>query len=74
MSEMLKDIEGVEVAVDNILIWGNNEEEYNTRLDKVLRWGHSQNFKINKDKSQIKQNKITYIGHILSEQGVKSDL
>ena len=31
MSEMFEDIEGVEVVVDDLLIWGTTEEEHDTR-------------------------------------------
>ena len=28
VSEMLEDIEGVEVVVDDVLIWGENEDQH----------------------------------------------
>ena len=37
MSEMFEDIEGVEVVVDDLLIWGTTEKEHDTRLGKVLQ-------------------------------------
>ena len=54
MSEMFEDIEGVEVVVDDLLIWGTTEEEHDTRQEKVLQRAQQQNLKLNKDKSQIK--------------------
>ena len=36
MSEMMEDIEGVEVVVDDILIWGENDDQNDSRLAKVL--------------------------------------
>ena len=36
MSEMFEDIEGVEVVVYDLLIWGENEE-HNARLQQVLK-------------------------------------
>ena len=73
MSEIFEDIEGVEVVVDDILVWGASEEEHDTRLEKVLQHAQSRNLKLNKDKSQIKRKEISYIGHTLSEQGIKPD-
>ena len=35
-SEMFEDIEGVEVIVDNILVWGSTVEEHDARLERVL--------------------------------------
>ena len=37
MSEMFEDIEGVEVVVDDMLIWGETEEEHDARLEQVLK-------------------------------------
>ena len=36
MAEMFEDINGVEVVVDNILVWGTNKAEHDSRLTKVL--------------------------------------
>ena len=36
MSEMFEDIEGVEVVVDDLLIWGETESEHDERLRRVL--------------------------------------
>ena len=36
MSEMFEDIEGVEVVVDDILVWGTTEEQHDARLMQVL--------------------------------------
>ena len=38
MSQMLEDIEDVEVVVDDILIWGENDDQHDLRLAKVLEW------------------------------------
>ena len=72
MSEIF---EGVEVVVDDILIWGASEAEHDSRLkkEKVLQCAQSWNLKLNKDKSLIKWKEISYIGHTLSEQGIKPD-
>ena len=33
---MFEDIEGVEVIVDDILVWGSTVEEHDARLERVL--------------------------------------
>ena len=71
MSEMLEDIEGVEVMVDDILIWGENDNQHDSRLAKVL--GCGRNLNLNKEKCQIKKLEILYLGHILSKEGLKPD-
>ena len=73
MSEMFEDIDGVEVVVDDLLIWGETEEQHDSRLEKVLQRAQQRNLKLNKDKSQIKCKEIHYVGHIISRDGLKPD-
>ena len=73
MSEMFEDIEGVEVVVDDLLIWGETEEEHDSRLEKVLQRAKQRNLKLNKDKSQIKCKEISYVGHVIGKDGLKPD-
>ena len=73
MSEIFEDTEGVEVVVDDILVWGIDEKQHDMRLEKVLQRARSRNLKLNKEKSQIKQRQVTYLGHILSEERIKPD-
>ena len=73
MSEMFEDIEGVEVVIDDLLVWGENEEQHDARLIKILDRARTRNLKLNKDKCHIKQHKISYVGHILTKDGLKPD-
>ena len=49
MSEMFEDIKGVEVVVDDLLMWGEMETEHDERLRKVLK-RTCQHVKLNKEK------------------------
>ena len=73
MTDIFGDIEGVEVVVDDLLIWAENDEQHDTILRKTLDRARQRNLKLNRDKSQIKQDKISYIGHVLSEEGLAPD-
>ena len=73
MSEMFHDIKGVEVVVDDLLIWGESKEQHDARLTQVLERARHRNLKLNKTKCQIRKDAITYIGHILSKDGLKPD-
>ena len=70
MSEMFDDVTGVEVVVDDVLIWGETEEQHDAWLEEVLKRARHRNLKLNQDKSQIK---LSYIGHILSKDGLKPE-
>ena len=56
MSEIFQDIEGVEVLVDDILVWTETEEQHDRILNEVLSRARSRNLKLNIEKSQIKCN------------------
>ena len=73
MSEMFCDIEGVEVVVDDLLIWGESDEEHDSRLIQVLERARHRNLRLNKSKCQLKKDAITYVGHVLSKDGLKPD-
>ena len=66
-------MEGVEVDIDNILVWGRNEEEHNRRLKAVLQKCKEINLTLNKDKCLFNKSEIVYIGHVISKEGVKPD-
>ena len=73
MSEMIEDIEGAEVIMDDILIWGSTLEEHDQRLKKVLDKARKYNLKLSPNKCEFRKKEITYVGHVLSFQGLKAD-
>ena len=73
MTQALDDIEGVAVIVDDILVWGTTVEEHNRRLQNALQRARELNLKLNKEKSKIQTSELSYIGHLLTRDGVKPD-
>ena len=73
MPELFADVEGVKVIVDDILIWGKDDEEHDARLEQVLRRAREVNLKFNAKKCKIKQEEVPYVGHVLSKDGLKAD-
>ena len=69
----MKHIEGVEGIVDDLLIWAETAEEHDKRLEKVLRRARQRNLKLNKEKSQIRCDQISYVGHVIEKDGLKPD-
>ena len=54
--------------MDDLLVWGENEEQHD---NKVLERARVRNLKLNKEKCHIKQQEISYVGHILTKDGIK---
>lgn len=73
VSEMLNDLDGCESIIDDILIWGKDNNEHDARLDAVLKRISENNLKLNKDKCVFRQSKVTYMGHTLSDKGLYPD-
>ena len=69
MSQMFEDIEGVEVVVDDILVWGENEQQHDSRLKQVLERACHRDLKLNKSKCQFGKQQVSYLGHILTNCG-----
>ena len=67
-------IQKVECIVDDILVWGETIEQHNQRLRNVLERVKQSGIKLNRSKCQIGVTEIKYIGHTLSDEGLKPDL
>ena len=73
MMQMLDDLEGIEVVMDDILIWGETEELHDARLEAVLNRLREHNVKLNREKCKLRVTEVSYIGHVLTQEGVKPD-
>lgn len=73
MSRMVEDIDGAEVIVEYILVWGENLTEHDERLKKVLERARDYNLKLSTEKCEFRRKEVTYVGHVLSSEGLKAD-
>ena len=72
MVEMLEDIPGVEVIVDDILVWGSTIQEHDERLKMTLDRIRENNVKLSENKCQYRKDEIDYVGHTVCQQGLKA--
>ena len=73
MSQIIEDIEGTEVIMDDILIWDRTMAEHDQRLKRVLNKAREYNLKLSPSKCEFRKSEITYVGHTLSSEGLKPD-
>ena len=71
ISELLADVDGVKVIVDDLLIWGKDDDEHDLRLKQVLDRAREVNLNFNPKKCRIRQ--VPYVGHVLSKDSLKPD-
>lgn len=60
-------------TLTNSIIFADSIEQHLERLDLVLTRLHEGNFKLSTKKCYFLQKKVTFLGHIVSEQGVETD-
>ncbi|UYV63207.1 K02A2.6-like [Cordylochernes scorpioides] len=79
LHEVIEGLEGVEVIADFILVFakGNTTEDairdHNIKLEQLLMRAREKNLKFNNDKIRLCSNQVNYMGHILSDEGLRPD-
>ena len=62
-----------DAVVDDLLIHGTDLEDHDRKLSQVLNRCREVNLKLNPSKCKFRVSRVSYVGHILSDQGVLSD-
>ena len=65
--------QSVLIYLDDILVFGKTFEETLARLDMVLTRLTEHNLKVKPGKCQLFKEKLKYLGHIVSSQGIRPD-
>ena len=73
MHQMFDRIDGCEIIMDDILVWGATEEEHDERVVRVLNRAREINLKLKKEKTKIKCTTVDYMGHKITSVGLKPD-
>uniref|UniRef100_A0A8C5PU31 ribonuclease H n=1 Tax=Leptobrachium leishanense TaxID=445787 RepID=A0A8C5PU31_9ANUR len=61
------------VYLDDLIVFGRTPEEHEQRLLKVLDRLQAEGLKLSLDKCRFARDSVTYIGHIVSAEGVATD-
>lgn len=73
MDQMLEGIEGAAAVMDDILIGGRDVEHHDQIFRKVIERATQYNLKLNYDKCEIRQPQVSYVGHLITKNGIKPD-
>lgn len=73
MNNILRDLlpETCLVYLDDILVYSTSLQEHLIKLRNVFDRLREHNFKVQLDKSEFLKKEVSYLGHVLSEDGVK---
>ena len=61
------------IYLDDVIIMGRNFSEHLFRFEQVLERIKEANFKLKSEKCHLFQKEVTFLGHVVSEKGVKPD-
>ena len=64
---------GVVVYLDDILVYGEDENEHNKRLEEVFRRIQQAGLKINPEKCELYKKELTFLGHTVSGRGIQTN-
>jgi len=61
------------VYLDDIIVYAKNLQEHNDKLINVFERLRIHNLKIEKDKCSFLQRECLFLGHVISDEGIKPD-
>lgn len=75
MDSVLTGLQGTELFVylDDIVLYASSLREHEIKFDKLAAKLRKANLKLQPDKCEFLRKEVTYLGHIISEGGVKPD-
>ncbi|TWW58996.1 Retrovirus-related Pol polyprotein from transposon 17.6 [Takifugu flavidus] len=73
LSQMPTGLEGTVCHADDILVFGTSREQHDHRLSKVLERLQQEGLTLNEDKCEFAVDRVKFLGHIVSAQGLEPD-
>ncbi len=71
--EVLDGLPGVVCIADDVLIHGENEEAHDKCLEGFLARCRNKNVKLNPKKLELRMTEITFMGHLITKDGLQTD-
>ena len=77
--EALSGLEGIECVADDIILFGvgdtkeEAEKNHDDRLQALLQRCREKGIKLNRKKSVLKTSSVTFLGHVVTDHGLKPD-
>ena len=73
MSTILDGLTGVLCLMDDILVFGRDQKEHNTRLTAALERILAAGVTLNKDKCEFNKTSLIFLGHTIDGKGISPD-
>lgn len=73
MQQTLQGLEGVQVFMDDILVYVSSLEQHDSCLEQVLKRVESAGLILNPEKCTFRQSQLRFLGHLINETVVRPD-
>ena len=73
MAELLTGLQGVLCQMDDILVFGKDQEEHDQRLAAVLNRIEEAGATLNPEKCEFSRESLTFLGHRIDVDGIRAD-
>ena len=73
MDEIFEDLPGTTPLVDDVIVHGKTQEEHDQNLRAALDRAASKHLTLSPEKLTVRAEEISYLGHILTADGLKPD-
>ena len=73
MSHILSGLPGVVCMIDDILVFGQSQQEHDQRLDSVLKRLTKVGITLNSGKCEFSKRSVRFLGHVIDEAGIHPD-
>ena len=73
INEVLDGLEGTFAYMDDVLVYGNDREEHDKRLESVMKRLREVDLKLNKEKCVFAQSKLKFLRHKFTKSGIEPD-
>ena len=70
---MLEGLQGVLCLMDDVLVYGRDQEDHDRKLEAVLQRVQSAGVTLNPDKCEFSKDQLKFLGHIINKDGVRAD-
>ena len=71
INEIIRDLDGCEAYIDDVVIFGSTWEEHLSRVEELFRRLRSANLTVNLVKSEFGHAYVTYLGHVVGQGQVR---
>ena len=73
MSHILSGLPGVVCMIDDILVFGQSQQEHDQRLDSVLKRLTKASITLNSGKCEFSRRSVKFLGRVIDEAGIHPD-